>query len=256
MPTWFKEECLGSTNIFLREKIRAGEVSTAVVWAREQTDGRGRLGRSWLSPKGGLFLSLSFKVTEVSNASFFSAVVGIVTAELLREKYGVNVSLKWPNDLVVVDERGEERKLGGILAEYIADAPRGPHVLVGLGMNVNVSVSLTEGDASLTPTALCEHREGSVDLDLLVTLLAERVLEGWALLADGNRSTSSWLLRWKELSCTLGRRVQIQMHKNNLTGVARDLSPDLALLLEDDYGHIHEVHTGDCVHLRGVQTDS
>lgn len=250
-PLWFREESVGSTNLVLRDKVRAGEVSHGVVWSQEQTAGRGRLGRSWLSPQGGLYLSLSTPVQGEVVPTFFGVVVGVEVARLLRRRYDVAVSLKWPNDLVVVDGE-QERKVGGILAEYLPDAPSGPHVVVGVGLNANAEIALPEDDTALAPTSLGKETAAAIALEPLAHAVVEAVFERWRQLQEVPHHGAAVVSDWKELSCTLHRRVRVHTPKGVLVGIARDVTLELALLVEDDSGHTHEVHTGDCLHLRAT----
>lgn len=251
--SWFEVACVDSTNLFLREKVRAGDVSQAAVWAREQNAGRGRLGRTWLSPEGGLYLSLSVPIHPSHNPHLYTMAVAVSVAEYLAEEYQVNVGLKWPNDIVAVvkttDGPEEERKMGGILAELIQDAPHGSHVVVGLGLNINTPISLVDPQNNLAPISLCEWYGRSVDLASLTQQLVQQIGRVWNRRnqADWPEEIHAQAKRWIR---TLGQRVRITLQDTVLEGQAVDLSPTLGLYLKDDLGNTTEVHSGDCIHLR------
>lgn len=123
--------CVGSTNAVL--KGRAGAAAGTVLIALEQRAGRGRAGRSWLSPRGGLWLSaLVPPVGPSEQASCLAPVTGLSLAEGLAEGYGLPVQVKWPNDLWL-----HRRKLGGILIELSSRGARLDPLVVGVGINVN-----------------------------------------------------------------------------------------------------------------------
>lgn len=130
-------EEVGSTMTTARSILLEGKLSRFAVWAKRQTAGRGRQGRSWLSPEGGMYLSLIRPV--VAPPPLYGIVAALEVAQFFRDR-GAPLSLKWPNDLIVRKEG--DFKLGGILAELILeDLPR-PHAIIGIGLNVRTPVRL------------------------------------------------------------------------------------------------------------------
>lgn len=251
-PVWFKEASVDSTNVLLREKVRAGEASVAAAWAVEQTAGKGRLGRNWLSPEGGLYLSLSCPAHPSLSPTLYHVAVGVAAAEVLHESYTQEVELKWPNDLILPGKRASESdsKMGGILAEYLLDAPKQPHVIVGLGMNVNATVTLPDGDTGLVPASLQALVGKEVFIESLAEAVANRTFVMWEALSNGQLSQAELVIRWKEKLNTLGRQVRVETRSQTLEGLAKDVAPDLSLILEDKYGTERKIQTGDCIHLR------
>lgn len=251
-PQWFKLDSVHSTNVFLREKVRVGETSLAAAWALEQHAGRGRLGRTWLSPEGGLYLSLSCPVHPSLSPTLYSVAVGVAAAEVLHEEYTTDIWLKWPNDFILPSEEKSthDTKMGGILAEYVLDAPQAPHVVVGLGMNVNTQVSLPEGDSGLRPTSLQELLGTSLSVETLAEAVGNRVFVMWEALSSGHLRQFDLVLRWKEKLNTLGRQVRVETPTETIEGLARDIASNLALILEDEHGTQRTIQTGDCMHLR------
>jgi BirA family transcriptional regulator, biotin operon repressor / biotin---[acetyl-CoA-carboxylase] ligase len=139
-PLWpgLSIECVASidsTNLELQRRWRSGQRQPQVLVAREQTAGRGRMGRQWhSSPEASLTFSIALPC-RAQDWSGLSLVVGLVVAETLHPKVG----LKWPNDLWVMDEAGAGQKLGGILIESIG-APGGGNepgcMVMGIGINL------------------------------------------------------------------------------------------------------------------------
>lgn len=139
-------DILDSTNSWLTERLRKIEDSVQggeVCLAESQTAGRGRRGRSWVSPaSGNIYLSLSWRVLrEEQNSAAITLAVGLAVAEALCEASGARIGIKWPNDLYV-----DNRKLGGILVEFVARVS-GNYWVVGVGVNLKA----VELDAAASP---------------------------------------------------------------------------------------------------------
>jgi BirA family biotin operon repressor/biotin-[acetyl-CoA-carboxylase] ligase len=141
-----------STNDDAKALAREGAPDGTVVLASRQDSGRGRLGRSWSSPEGGVYLSVVLRPQLLpADASQLALVIGLGAAEGL-ERFGVRALLKWPNDLQLGG-----RKLAGVLLEMSAEADRVDWVVAGIGLNVRRTAEhelLTVSDTSITPAYL------------------------------------------------------------------------------------------------------
>ena len=246
-------EELGSTQERARELACGDAEHGTLVISRVQTGGRGRLGRRWGSPPGGLWMSLVLRPDfEVFFASRITQTAAVAVAKALWE-LGVEARIKWPNDLLV-----EGHKICGILAESsIGNTPvasksvrpdpsarRLDHLLLGIGMNAN----LDPEDLAVPDREVTTIRSGlghDVELVDLIELLLRnletelhRIEDFDAVLAD-----------WRVLNCTLGRRVRVQKFGETLEGTAVDLSPEGALVVETVYGDV-ELFEGEIEHLR------
>ncbi len=126
-------ERLSSTNEYLKQLAESGAAEGTVIIAKEQTAGKGRLGRSWVSPPGGAWFSILLKPPiSVEQAGCVSVLIAVSLARALHERWGVPVGVKWPNDLYI-----RARKLGGILIELSSCASRIDWLIAGIGINVN-----------------------------------------------------------------------------------------------------------------------
>lgn len=252
---WFQEEVVDSTNVYLREKLNTGQISWAVVWAHEQTAGRGRLGRSWLSPRGGLYLSLSLPVDSAIVPHAYTMAAAVAIVECLQHNYQMQVGLKWPNDILAVrvtpEGTEEEKKLGGILAERM-DAPHGPHLVVGIGLNVHAEIDLPGEQDRLPPSSISEHSRTQVAIPDLVERVVQYVGTWWDTLLSQDSSDQTIQCAWKMYSRTLGRRVRLHTPTEILEGVATDISSSWALLLKTEKEQILEIYSADCMHLRNA----
>jgi BirA family biotin operon repressor/biotin-[acetyl-CoA-carboxylase] ligase len=246
-------EQTGSTNADLLAAARSGAAAGAVLVAEEQTAGRGRLDRSWQSePGASLTFSVLLRPSGVPAASrgWLPLLTGVAMVSALRAQTGLEISLKWPNDVLAGaaggGADGEGGKLAGILAEQAGDA-----VVVGIGLNVSTTESELPGGPA-TSLSLA----GAADPDrqaILVALLTE--LERWYLRWSGGPRPGdaeacglrASYLRW---CATIGRDVRVQMPGGKvLTGRASDVDGGGRLLVTAGDG-VHAISAGDVVHVR------
>lgn len=216
---------LDSTNAEARRRLAEGRRPGFAVVAGEQTAGRGRQGRSWLSPQGGgIYLTLTMPtIPEAETQGFVAIVAGVAVGEWL-ERYGVLVGLKWPNDL-----RVNQRKLGGILCER-----HGHNLIVGVGVNWSVA---HEGLDQPTTCVLAEVGEPcgreQAEAELLTSLQA--LTARWHAEGACDFAQRWWRLAEKQRSYVYeGVRVQPQ-----------GLNDRGELLVRDLDGHVSSISCGE-----------
>lgn len=240
----------GSTNADLLSSARAGAAAGAVLIAEEQTAGRGRLDRSWQSsPGAALTFSVLLRPAGLPPArrSWLPLLTGVAVAAALRTHTGLDVSLKWPNDvLAAAAVPGRPGKLAGILAEQAGEA-----IVVGIGLNVS---SLPE--ELPVPQATSLMLAGATDPNRRLVLIGIlRELELWYLrwLAGTEPGDAAACgLRAEYLRCcsTIGRDVRVELPGAAiLTGRACDVD-GLGRLLVSNGDGVHAVSAGDVVHVR------
>ncbi len=138
-PIYFAEST-DSTNTRLKELARQGAPHGAVVAAREQTGGKGRLGRSFVSPPGGLYLSILWRPEfSPEKAARLSCAGALAACAAIEEVWGIAPDIKWPNDLLL-----KGKKISGILTEASWQGEGRSFVIVGTGINVNTESFPTE----------------------------------------------------------------------------------------------------------------
>lgn len=236
-----------STNDEAHRLAEQGAPHGTVVVAESQTAGRGRRGRAWASPPGkGLALSVVLRPElPPQRASELSIVAAVAVCAAARDLGAVHAEVKWPNDVLC---RG--KKLAGLLAELRVQGDRVQHVVLGVGLNVNLFPADLPAELRPLATSLSMERGEPVARSLvcarLLWFLEERLelhaALGFAPIAE----------EWRELSCTLGRRVRVE-GTPPLEGEAVDLEPDGALSVRLDDGTLHRVVAGDVEHLRTVE---
>ena len=237
-------EELGSTQARARELAlqRPGAPHGTLVVAGVQTGGKGRLGRVWGSPPGGLWMSLVLRPDISSReAAKITQAAAVGVAKALRG-LGVEVRIKWPNDLLV-----DGRKICGILAE--ASAGRGSFfVILGVGLNANLDPESLDAPRDEATTLRAELGGDTDPLALVRTLLLHLEAE-FTRLHDFGAILDDWRL----LDCTLGARVRVRRFGETLEGTALDIGPDGELLLQTS-GGVVELFEGEVQRLRRERT--
>ncbi|MFE6763054.1 biotin--[acetyl-CoA-carboxylase] ligase [Streptomyces sp. NPDC057689] len=239
----------GSTNTDLAARAADLTEGTVLV-AEEQTAGRGRLERTWTAPaRSGLFFSVYLTPGNVpaERWGWLPLLTGVAAATGLARAAGIDMALKWPNDLLVTVD-GEERKTGGILAERAGDG-----VVIGIGLNVSL-----RADELPAPTAASLALAGAVSTDRETLLRGVlRSLEHWYGLwrdADGDAAASGLQEAYAAGCATLGRTVRAQLPGDRtLTGEAVAVDGDGRIVLATGDGLREPVSAGDIVHLRGAE---
>jgi BirA family transcriptional regulator, biotin operon repressor / biotin---[acetyl-CoA-carboxylase] ligase len=238
---------LPSTNDEAHRLAAEGAPHGALVLADTQTKGRGRRGRSWVTPPGtALAMTLVLRPQlPPARAPELQLVAAVAVCEAARALGAKSAGIKWPNDV----EAGG-RKLCGLLAELRGSAETLEHVVLGIGINVNVRSEHLDDELRAIATSLHLERGEPVSRAWALYRLLER-LDHWLGLHE-SEGFEPVRERWRELSSTLHRRVRIEAGAVPLLGEAVDLAEDGALLVRDDAGKLHAVNAGDVIHLRPV----
>ena len=242
----------GSTNADLLALAAEGAPDGVVLVADHQTAGRGRMGRTWEAPSGTSLLCSTLLRPELplGLVHLVSLAAAVAASDACEAVTGVRPTLKWPNDLMLLLPDGQERKVGGLLAESSIRGDEVAAVVVGMGINVNWPEDLPDELASIA-TSLNHHCGGEIDREeLLVAHLRglEGILDGLA----SEEGREALLLRYRHLSSTLGRMVRAELGSGSLTGTAVDLTPEGHLLVELG-GEQIAISAGDVVHLRPAE---
>ncbi|MFB6130076.1 MAG: HTH domain-containing protein [Salinigranum sp.] len=270
-------DAVGSTNDRGRELAAEG-ASDVVVLADEQTGARGRLSREYTAPAGGVWTSVVLRPARPpAHVPLFTLATAVATTRAAREA-GVPAEIKWPNDVLVPVDAGDDagegrttnddagegrttnddagdvrttdddgdgydaefRKLAGVLTEMEGEADRVSWLVVGVGVNANV-------DAGALPAGATSLRE-SLGLDVDRRVFVQRLLEEFHALREDPEAV---LPAWREYAATLGRRVRVETPGGTVVGEAVDVRHPGALVVHTDDGETL-VHAGDCEHLRSV----
>ncbi len=232
------EPRIGSTNDLARQWAQEGAPPGAVVIAEEQTQGRGRSGRTWTAPAGsGLLMSVILRpnvdpllLPRLTAAAALAAYDGIEAAAA-----GQAVTLKWPNDVKL-----SGRKVAGILTEATWQGDNLAFCIVGIGINVSVDF---EGTELIQKAISIESVTGqTVDRALLAGQILLRI-DFWKGILE--QSPADVIDAWRQRLDTLGQRVTAHAADREISGEAVDVDDDGALLLRTDNGLIHRVVAGE-----------
>ncbi|GAA3392206.1 biotin--[acetyl-CoA-carboxylase] ligase [Cryptosporangium minutisporangium] len=245
-PFWVDlevRERTGSTNVDLAAAAVAGAPEGTVLVAEAQDAGRGRIGRSWVSPPGaGLTFSVLLRPTAVPRErwGWLPLLAGVALASVLGD---VDARVKWPNDLLVGARR---QKAAGILAEVAGDA-----VVLGIGLNVTLTADELPPDRpDTTSLALAGARvtdRGELLAQVLDALAGEYA--SWCA-AGGDAAASGLQDAYRQRCDTLGRDVRVDVPGGApLHGRAVEVDAEGRLVVETANG-VHSVAAGDVVHVR------
>ncbi|HKG12615.1 MAG TPA: biotin--[acetyl-CoA-carboxylase] ligase [Pyrinomonadaceae bacterium] len=248
-PTILRFDSLPSTNTEAARQASLGAREGLCVVAREQTAGRGRRERAWVSPKdSGLYFSVVLRPrTDAREWPLITLAAAVAARDALKEACALQPDIKWPNDLLA---RG--RKLCGILAET-AEGAAGRAVVLGVGINLTNRAFPPEILASATSVE--EQTGRAPDPEQLLSTLTRQLARRYEELhaRDGAHTI---LREWEARSSYAhDRRVRVALADEIFEGVTRGLEPDGALRVETDAGNTRIVRAGDVTAVRVVTSD-
>ncbi|MEM7798571.1 MAG: biotin--[acetyl-CoA-carboxylase] ligase [Chloroflexota bacterium] len=241
--TLFHFETVDSTNQWLRDRSEALPHGSVAI-ADFQSAGRGRLGRQWVTPPGAALLhSILLKPNwPLIQASWLTMIAGIVVVDAIKTLYDFDVKLKWPNDVVALQDQALH-KIGGILVETTVNQARLAEAVIGIGLNVNISAGDLPTTQGLPASSLLlltgqQHPRTAVAYETL-----SRIERAFEHSAKGN----SPLEAWRDKLITLGEKVTVvsQIDRAEREGRAIDVDEWGRLIIEDQQGRRQAVAAGD-----------
>lgn len=229
------EETVGSTNNLIKALAAQGAPEGTAIFAERQTEGRGRLGRSFYSPAGtGLYFSVLLRpALPARELSDLTARIAVCVRRAICDVCGVEVDIKWVNDLCL-----NGKKLGGILTELVGGET--PAAVVGIGINCDQ----TDFPPELSGIAgsVCAETGVFVDREALAAACLRRLSEAYR---------TDWLSEYRQNCITLGRPVRILSARGQREAFAEDVTDTAALLVRCPDGTREEVFSGE-VSVRGL----
>jgi len=244
-----KTGCIGRKVIYLpsvtstmdaaRQETLKGAAEGTVIIAGEQTGGRGRLKRGWLSPQGNIALSIIL-YPDIKSLPYLVMIASLAVIKNIESIVGVKAAIKWPNDVLIGG-----KKVGGILIENEMRGNKVAYSIVGIGINVALKV----GDyAEIAGTATSLQNESGKD-ELRIKIIRSLLMEFDRLylkLPEGKAIYKAW----RDKLVTLGKRVKATRGEQIIEGVAESVDEGGALFIREDNGTLTKVVAGD-VTLRG-----
>jgi BirA family biotin operon repressor/biotin-[acetyl-CoA-carboxylase] ligase len=234
---YFKE--VTSTNDVAKELAALRAKEGTIVIAEIQTSGRGRLGRSWLSPKGGVWLSVilrpEVKAKDVFKITFLTAVA---VAKTIRKMFKLNAEIEWPNDVLI-----NGKKVCGILTETSIRGETVDSVIVGVGINANVDLNLFPNNLKKTVTTLASEVKMEVDREKFLHALLKELEAYYKMFKENN--FDSILEEWKQLNRLFGANVEVVTFNEKIEGQAVNVDQNGALIIRLADGTTRKVFSGD-----------
>ena len=238
-----------STNTHAMEIASHGSPEGTVVVAETQTAGKGRLGRTWVSPRGNLYISVILRPNiPLHKAPIITLMGAVSVAHALRTICNVQAVIKWPNDIIV-----SGKKISGLLTEMRAEQDRVKYIVLGIGINVNIGRSALPAEIRVSATTLAEETGQRINRTLLLRQLFME-LERWyrIFLSDAG----GILREWEALNMTIGNRVLVQGTGESFGGEAIGIDNEGRLIIKLDDGCFRPIAAGDVTLQPGQNSDS
>lgn len=253
----FKGEIIGRDIIFLDSTtstndtameigLRRKDPEGIVVVADSQSRGRGRLGRSWVSPPGvNLYLTVLLRPSlQVKETTIIVLMAAVAVVSAIRKHTGLKAEIKWPNDILI-----KGRKTGGVLLEMRSDSGNMNFIALGIGVNVNLSLDMLPEELRESATSLKREKKSDVDrIGLLGGVLAE--LERWyKIILHGDKTVL--FNEWIRLDSTIGRMITVEgvpassRTYGPISGIAEGIDDNGRLLVRLSSGGLQKVSAGD-----------
>lgn len=230
----------GSTNDVAKQIAEQGAAEGTLVVAEEQTGGRGRLGRKWVSPQGtGIWMSLILRPQILpQDAPKITLVAALALVKAVRSLTGLQVSIKWPNDVVY-----QEQKIVGILTEMTGELDRVKYLVVGMGINVNTQQEDFPEELRPIATSIFLQTKQQQSRVALVQGVLKHFEDLYLTFLSGD--FASILAEWKANCSTIGKDIRVTGLRQSLVGKALDVAHDGTLQLQLSDGTITSVVAGD-----------
>ena len=229
-----------STNDAVERLARDGVKEGAVVFAESQTKGRGRLGRKWISPgRKGLWFSVLLRPNlRPQEATQLTVASATALRRAIQFTTRLQPEIKWPNDILI-----EGKKVAGILTELSAEVDCVKHIILGIGVDVNLDAGELPVELRKTATSLKMETGGMVSrAELAVAILRELDFD-YARICGG--AFPAVADEWESGCVTIGKNVTVHIGDRKIRGRAESLDDDGALRLRTEHGHLERIIGGD-----------
>jgi len=225
---------LTSTMEVARQEAKQGAAEGTIVVADQQTAGRGRLQRAWLSPSGNIALSVILRPTLTCLPSL-TMLASLAVAHSIEVVTALKPRLKWPNDVLI-----SGKKVCGILIESNVQADRVDYAIIGIGINVNLRLDDYPEISSIATSLSHELKKEVSRLSLIRHLLVE--MERFYLAISAGQSIYE---EWRDNLATLGKKVSVKSGDAVQEGIAESVTIDGSLLLRRSDGTLNKILAGD-----------
>jgi len=217
-----------------------------VIIAEKQTSGKGRQGRKWISPKGGIWFSIILHPKfDISVITLFPLASSLALSNAIEKSMGISSELKWPNDITI-----KGKKVAGMLVDATLESNKIEKLILGVGINFDVDVKQIEKNLKDTPNfygvaSLREQNKTTKPISLLQSFLIE-LEQVYDLLNIGE--TKKIIKDWTKKSSTIGQNIELDTENDKIKGHAIKIDNDGALIISENKKNIR-ITSGDIIHV-------
>ena len=234
---YFKE--INSTNLYAKKLASEGAQEGTVVVADIQLSGRGRKDRNWSSPFGGLWFSIVlYPQLPPERGMLVTMTVSVAVAQAIKEITGLNPNIKWPNDIML-----SKKKVCGVLTELDAEMDSINYSIIGIGINVNNEIEENLQDIAISLNSIIGTQISRVKL---LQSVFKHLDENYVKLISKNYRSIREL--WFSFANIIGKKIQVEGEKEDISGVVIDVDQSGCLILDTDKGQVRIV-SGDITFL-------
>ena len=239
-------DSVDSTQNEAMKMVNESKKEGIIIIAEKQTGGRGRSGRKWISPKGGIWFSIILHPKfDISNTTLFPIASSLALSIAIQKTCKVSTELKWPNDLTI-----KGKKLAGMLIDASFESNKIQNLVLGVGINFNVNVKEIENELKKTPnfygvSSLNDQKNKSTQIELIQSFLLE--LEKVYEELNKNQIKKT-IAEWTKRSSTIGKKVEMNTLDGKITGKAIKIDEDGGLIIKNKE-KTSKVFAGDIIHL-------
>lgn len=234
------KDTVTSTNTLLRSAAESGAANKTVLIANEQTEGRGRRGKSFYSPAdSGIYMSVLLRPDFGADKSFFitaGAAVSVVRA--VKKVCGINAGIKWVNDIML-----DGKKICGILTEAVTDFESGSLQYAVMGLGINISRPKDGFPSEISDIASSLYSDEVADNELKCSLAAEILNNFFDIY--GHTSVERLIDEYKRYSVVIGKRIKVICTGSEYFATAIDIDNDARLVVKDNKGNIHTLSSAE-----------
>lgn len=219
-----------------------------VILADEQYNGKGRGNKKWISPKGGLWMSLIIKPQiEFNKINILSLIAAISVCEIINEMFNLETRIKWPNDIVI-----DNKKIAGIIIDSSINNSNIDYIVIGIGINIvidilKINLFLSSSDRLSQNVTSLQHevKERCIDRFILLKQLLERI-EYYLFLVQNETDYTKIIEIYKKLSDTLGKSIYVYgKDVKEFCAIAKDIDIDGGLILKRENKIIEKMYCGE-----------
>ncbi len=227
-----------STSDTAREYLENNAEEGTVIIAGRQTAGRSRKKDDWASPEGGIYMTMILKPDiTLTQAPKLTIVTGVAIAKTLHDHFNIDVGIKWPNDILI-----EKKKICGILTEGIGEYDQLDAVLIGIGIDVNMSENKLPDDVQNVATTIKEEVNTKINRAEIIRVFFKVFEELYEKYQDGEFKYI--VSEWRRLSATTGNRVKVYTNGRSIYADAVGIDNEGFLIVETDEGELEKITSG------------